>query len=174
MATRDEKGYIHYTPEELQRIPSFEERAAGRPAGMGGLTGATLGALGGGLVGSAFGPAGTLVGGVAGAAAGNRAAAGAGGAPGGPAAAGGAGAVPAVPRPEGAPAARTPAQVMGAAPRPPAETGAATGDLTGGFAGPSPGGGITPGDDEGAGLTDGGWETRPNEVTPGAPRTRPE
>lgn len=147
MATRDEKGYIHYTPEELQRIPSYEERSAGQRFGLGGLAGTTLGALGGGLIGSAFGPAGTLVGGAAGAVAGNQAT-GAAGATG----AGVAGAANVVPRAEGGPAVRTPAQVMGAAPRPPAETGAATGDLTGGFTGPAPGGGITPGGDEGAGL----------------------
>jgi len=71
MDTRDEKGFIRYTLEELNRIPSFEAReraGAGRgPAG-------TIGMLGGAAVGAAigftFGPVGAVIGALAGGVAG--------------------------------------------------------------------------------------------------------
>ncbi|MDF2629456.1 MAG: hypothetical protein K0R39_3287 [Symbiobacteriaceae bacterium] len=71
MATKDEKGIIHYTPEELEQIPSFEVRSrtgADSPA----PSGTVLGALGGAALGSAAGPVGTVIGGAAGAAVGSR------------------------------------------------------------------------------------------------------
>jgi len=76
MATKDEKGFIHYTQAELNRIPPFEQRdrAATTPAAStGGALGMVGGALVGAGVGSAFGPAGTVIGGGAGAVAGSAA-----------------------------------------------------------------------------------------------------
>jgi hypothetical protein len=68
VATRDERGFIHYTPEELERIPPFEQRTAGTPAL--GTAGGTLGAVTGAALGTPFGPFGMLAGGAAGAAVG--------------------------------------------------------------------------------------------------------
>jgi hypothetical protein len=73
VAKRDEKGYIHYSQEELERIPSFEERD-GRMPGAAGLTGGALGALAGGTVGAAAGPGVGLAGLATGAVLGNQAA----------------------------------------------------------------------------------------------------
>lgn len=71
MATKDEKGFIHYTQAELNRIPSFEQ---GDDAGMTPAAGGTLGTVGGAVLGaglgSTVGPGGTVVGGFAGAAGG--------------------------------------------------------------------------------------------------------
>lgn len=74
MATRDEKGYIHYSSEELNRIPSYEQRDNGRAPLAGGLTGATLGAVAGGAVGGTAGPGGALAGAAAGTVLGSQAA----------------------------------------------------------------------------------------------------
>jgi hypothetical protein len=77
MPTTDEKGFIHYTQAELNRIPSFEQRdqMGAEPAGT---TRGTIGVLGGAALGaglgSTFGPAGTVAGGIGGAVAGNAAA----------------------------------------------------------------------------------------------------
>lgn len=82
MATRDEKGFIHYTQEELQRIPSYEERTeGGAPAG---LRAGTLGLLAGGMMGSAGGPGTALAGMAGGAFVGNQVGRAMGAGPGGP------------------------------------------------------------------------------------------
>ncbi len=73
MAERDEKGYIRYSMEELQRIPPYEERVRGTNPAMMGITGGTAGTLAGAAIGSSFGPTGTIVGGVGGALAGGAA-----------------------------------------------------------------------------------------------------
>jgi hypothetical protein len=66
MAKKDEKGFIHYTPEELAQTPSYEERAGGQPSIGGGILGAVLGTVGGAAIGSTVGPTGTVLGGVTG------------------------------------------------------------------------------------------------------------
>jgi len=78
MATKDEKGYIDYTQEELNRVPSFEvrDRGGGAPL-LGGLAGATGGAFIGAGLGSGLGPAGSALGSAAGAVAGGAAGSGA-------------------------------------------------------------------------------------------------
>lgn len=75
MATRDEHGFIRYTPEELERIPPYEIRSGGGPA-AGGLAAPPVGTLVGATIGAGFGPVGAFVGGVAGAALGGAVAAG--------------------------------------------------------------------------------------------------
>lgn len=72
MAQRDEKGYIHYTQEELNQVPPFEQRDRGPGGFMTNFTGVTFGALTGGILGSALGPAGTVAGGIAGGAVGTQ------------------------------------------------------------------------------------------------------
>lgn len=67
MATRDDKGYIRYSQEELNKIPPYDVRARGT-AGNNRMARASIGALGGAAAGSVFGPAGTVIGGLAGAA----------------------------------------------------------------------------------------------------------
>ncbi|MFZ5817389.1 MAG: hypothetical protein ACOY93_19160 [Bacillota bacterium] len=74
------------------------------------------------------------------------------------------GLTPAGLRPPEAPTLLTPAQVMGLTPKPRARTGAGTGDLTGGFTGPAPGGGIAQGGDEGAGMGEFDREMRADEA----------
>lgn len=75
MATRDERGFIRYTPEELERIPPYEVRSGGEPT-AGRLAAPPVGTLVGATIGAGFGPVGAFVGGVAGAALGGAVAAG--------------------------------------------------------------------------------------------------
>lgn len=69
MAERDAKGFIRYSPEELERIPTYEQRTSGGGgmAAATGLTAGTTGTLAGAVIGSAWGPVGTIIGGLAGA-----------------------------------------------------------------------------------------------------------
>jgi|GEM_PF-3786159 len=62
MAERDANGYIRYSREELERIPSFEQRSSPRAPGVAGVTGSTIGAFTGGLLGYSAGPGGALAG----------------------------------------------------------------------------------------------------------------
>ncbi len=62
MATRDENGYIRYSQEELERVPSYEERTAGREPRIAGLGFPALAALAGGIAGTGIGPGATLAG----------------------------------------------------------------------------------------------------------------
>lgn len=68
MPKEDEKPYIDYSMEELNKVPPFEERDRDGTAGLlGGAAGATGGAFVGAGLGSAFGPVGTALGFAAGA-----------------------------------------------------------------------------------------------------------
>lgn len=72
LAKKDQQGYIRYSQEELQRIPSFEARTEGGTPPIAGLGGGTLGMLAGGTAGSALGPGGAIAGMAGGAIVGNQ------------------------------------------------------------------------------------------------------
>jgi len=65
LAERDQKGFIRYSTEELERIPPYEIRHS-QPGSGGALT-ATGSTIAGAAIGSVFGLPGTIVGGIAGA-----------------------------------------------------------------------------------------------------------
>lgn len=71
MPTTDEKGFIHYTHQELMSVPSALEREQRTQGNRRGLWGGSVGALVGGALGSPLGPAGTAAGAVTGAAIGS-------------------------------------------------------------------------------------------------------
>lgn len=75
LATRDEHGFIRYTQEELERIPSYEVRTGAGP-GATAIAAPPVSTLVGATIGAGFGPVGAFVGGAAGAALGGVVAAG--------------------------------------------------------------------------------------------------
>lgn len=66
MAKKDEQGYIHYTPEELARVPSYEERDRAGANARGNAAGAVAGAAAGSLLGATASPGGAIAGAVVG------------------------------------------------------------------------------------------------------------